>query len=101
MSDLPPIACTLDAGASRARWQSWARLDPTSRLVEAGHDRLVFRFPEEVRDDLLNLVEAERDCCGFVDWDITPAGNDLQLTISGDEMGMAAISAQFGVEPDN
>lgn len=95
---IAPIACTLDAGASRARWASWARLDPPRRLVESHPRRLVFRFPSADGERLLELVRAERECCGFVGWEVKSEGEHLELTISGDEMGVAAITAQFGLE---
>jgi hypothetical protein len=101
MSDHIPIACTLDAGEARARWQEWAKLSPANRLVDISPTRLEFHFPEPVHARLTELVAAERDCCGFLDWELEESGDDLVLTVSGEEMGLAAIAAQFGVaSPD-
>jgi|FLYL01.1.fsa_nt_gi hypothetical protein len=93
------IACTLDSGAAKQRWQEWGRLEPTAKLVHADAGHLQFRFPLEAESELTRLVELERACCGYVDWRLQHRDDGVILTISGERLGIEAIALQFGLDP--
>lgn len=97
--DTIPIACSLDAGEARDRWQDWQSLARTLRGVERlVHDlRLHFTADDATRAELGRLVVAERQCCGFVDWKLDDRGEELVVTISGDPTGVDAMVESFGI----
>jgi hypothetical protein len=43
------------------------------------------------------LVAAERECCGFVDWELQNRGDELRLIVRGDPEGVSAMAESFGV----
>lgn len=58
---------------------------------------LTLGFPADplTRMLLARLVEAERACCGFVEWQLSENGNELTLGISGEPEGINAMAAAF------
>jgi hypothetical protein len=94
-----PIACTLDAGEARERWQQWQSLARTVGQVQRLTNGLSLHFPatDNTRGDLARLVGAERQCCGFVDWQLEDLGEELVLTISGEPAGVEAMVESFGL----
>ena len=50
--------------------------------LEAGL-RLVFRRTPEMQEQLDIMVGLERQCCGFLTFDITTGSKDISLTIEG------------------
>jgi hypothetical protein len=81
-----PIACSLSPGDRATRQLEWASL--SDRLIELDRRNLLditlrFRRDSETRSLLTRLVEAERDCCPFLDLELTPPGSDLALSIRG------------------
>lgn len=57
-------------------------------------DRIVIRYPrrDEIVDELQDLVAAERECCGFADWQITGDADHVELHIRSDPEGLAALT---------
>jgi hypothetical protein len=94
-----PIACTLDAGEARERGPQWQSLARTVGQVQRPVGGLSLHFPatDNIRSDLVRLVGAERQCCGFVDWQLEDLGDVLVLTISGDPAGVEAMVESFGL----
>jgi hypothetical protein len=94
-----PIACSLDKGEARERWQQWQSLARTVGKVERLVHGLTLHFTatDDTRSDLVRLVVAERQCCGFVDWQLEDLGEELVLTISGDPAGVEAMVESFGL----
>ncbi|HUP16086.1 MAG TPA: hypothetical protein VM848_08580 [Acidimicrobiia bacterium] len=92
-----PIACTLDAGEARERWQQWQSLARTVGKVDRVAHGLSLHFTaaDDTRSELVRLVGAERQCCGFVDWQLEELGDELVLTISGDPDGVEAMVESF------
>jgi hypothetical protein len=62
---------------------------------------LTMRFPTsiELSTKLRELVAAESECCGFVDWELQDRGDELHLTVRGDPEGVLAMAENFGVTP--
>ena len=61
--------------------------------------RLTIRFPPgaALSTKLGELVAAEKECCGFVDWQLDEQSDELALTIFGDPAGVLAMAESFGV----
>ena len=96
-----PIACTLapaDVATRARRWQALhERAEPRAEVTPG---RLEFRYPPEagVRDDLLELADAERACCAFVSWEVLAGDEGPVLRVMGPPDGVLAVAAMFGVE---
>ena len=94
-----PIACSLGAGAARDRWQDWQSLARTLQNVERPVHGLELHFTADdaTRAELCRLVVAERQCCGFVAWELEDRGDELVVTIIGDPAGVDAMLESFGL----
>lgn len=97
-----PLACTLDqedGPARMLRWRALAeRAGPVAR--RSGH-RLEVRYEPEpgVLEELSALAAAERECCGFVTWEVGRDGAHLVLRVTADPNApddVAPIAALFG-----
>jgi hypothetical protein len=99
VADRIPIACSLDGDAARRRWEEWNTLLKGRRRVEHSSRNLTIAFPPDrfVWDKLVTLVAAERECCGFVDWELEDHGNEIILSLQGDKAGVMAMAESFGV----
>jgi Cd2+/Zn2+-exporting ATPase len=68
------VACALDRGAMESRLEEWSALRGRA-LVSQSRDGLVvvsaWRHGDGVRDELVRLIEAERECCPFLSFEIT------------------------------
>jgi hypothetical protein len=97
MTDIP-VACTLSPAALRARREGLLsellrRADEHEELPE-GH-RLRFATSEDVLVIIARAVEAERQCCRFLRFQITvePDGGPISLELSGPPGTREFISA--------
>ena len=97
MTDLP-VACTLSPAALRARREGLLsellrRADEHQELPE-GH-RLRFAASEDTLATIARAVEAERECCRFLRFQITvePDGGPIFLELSGPPGTREFISA--------
>lgn len=98
-------ACTLGADDGQDRRRRWRALTeaaaPTARrtgpVVEV-------TYPLDAGEELDSLVNAERQCCQFVDWDIIRRGDSLVLHIAADPERPADIESfadLFGASLDD
>lgn len=67
--------------------------------VQRSPRRLTVHFPtdDELMTELSELVAGERQCCGFVAWELEDLGDEVMLSISGDTDGVTAMAESFGV----
>jgi hypothetical protein len=90
-----PIACSLPAEAAAERLDSLERLAHDA-LIASGRTRegieLRFRADEEVEQALLSFIEAERQCCAFLDFELT-RGSELRLWIGGPQDAEPVLDA--------
>lgn len=94
-----PVACSLEAGAGAQRLARWKALhDKTRPTVLRENDRLVVLYPPtaDARQELTELVAAERECCAFADWQIVGTERGMELQIRADHEGLDAIAALMG-----
>lgn len=78
-----PIACTLGAGDFKARIAWLADLNARA-LAEHRRDGLTLhlRYRAEALGEVEDLVRQERDCCGFLDFQVRPDGAFVDLAIT-------------------
>ena len=94
-----PIACSLNGDEARRRWAEWISVMAARLTVDLLPQLLTVRFPPSVdlSIKLSELVAAESECCGFVDWELHDQGDQLHLIIRGDPHGVLAMAGSFGV----
>lgn len=99
MTNRLPIACSLEGGEARRRWEAWNALMIRRLTFDRSPQHLTLRFPsdDELRAALGELVAAERQCCGFVEWEVNDLGEEVILTVRGDADGVTAMAESFGV----
>jgi hypothetical protein len=94
--ELLPLACTLTPTEGRDRIQEWRTL---FRQFGAGRDEVAGRLTLHFRDapgvavELAKLVEAERQCCAFLEWHLERIGEIWTLRISGAEDAVRTLSS--------
>ncbi|MDQ4143050.1 MAG: hypothetical protein M3198_04760 [Actinomycetota bacterium] len=98
-----PVACSLDAPASKSREQEWESLI-SSHLVDRGAIvdgvKLTFRSSEVSRTEVKRLVDLERDCCAWINWDLREADTSLALEATAEtEEGVKVLRSWFTPEP--
>ena len=100
-ADDAPLACTLDTGQLQDRRAVWRSLEPAVVSATRTDGGVVVRYRGEpqVRELLPGLVEAEAACCAFVQWHVTDDGDDVLLTVTADDDGVAALAAELGAAP--
>jgi hypothetical protein len=86
-----PIACTLDIGAIPSRMEFIAKL-AANALIRSRREvrRLHLTFALDARADVKKLVDLERQCCAFLEFELRDGEREIELTITAPE----------GVEPD-
>jgi hypothetical protein len=77
-----PIACSLSAEDLPERL-AWIRQVTTQSLLAHRLDgtRLHLTYVPEARAELERIVASERQCCGFLDFDIRDAQGGIELVI--------------------
>jgi hypothetical protein len=74
---------------------------PRHLSVDQSPRRLTVRFRgDDVSSaNLSDLVAAESQCCGFVAWELEDVGDEVTLTVRGDQEGVTAMAESFGIHP--
>ena len=78
-----PVACTLDGDTMAGRLSRIRALTDTSLLsheVQGRRLRLAYRL--EAADELRAIVELERSCCAFLDFEVQTRARFVGLTIT-------------------
>lgn len=90
-----PTACTLGPSTGRAQVERWHAFDAQYALsVERDDTRLTVHYAKNTDSirRLRELVDVERDCCSFVDWEVDAGHDDLRLIVTGTPDLLAALS---------
>jgi hypothetical protein len=77
-----PIACTLEGPERAARGRDWEALRARARLGEHRTETTLtttWRRDEGVRAEVERLVAAERECCGFLSFELTIGDDSVTL----------------------
>lgn len=95
-----PLACSLPPGEQVPRMERWEAL-ASSVLISAEATwagvRLRYRREGEVLAELEELARLERDCCGWAEWRVAPAGDEVVLEVTAGGAGAGALQSMFGV----
>jgi hypothetical protein len=97
----PIIACTLNASDQAKRLDRTAELSQRALLGAekiSGGLRLRFSTGPGIRDELEHLIEAESECCSFLDFHLRSHQGDLVLEVTGPEQAQPLIQDLFGSE---
>ena len=93
-----PVACSLEAEALGDRIAEWRALPLIAAEPAPDGVRARVRRAGDAEARLAQLVAAERDCCGFADWQVIAEGDELVLDVrSGAPAGAAAVRELFAV----
>jgi hypothetical protein len=94
-----PIACSLDGHEARRRWNEWSDVMGGRLGAELTSQGLTVRFSTDRagRERLVALVGAERQCCGFVEWELEDQGDEMSLTVRGNLEGVMALAESFEI----
>ena len=93
-----PIACTLTADAFRDRTAELAALAGRALLDRApipGGRRLTFAGDPRTERDLCAVVDAERSCCTFLEFDLRRRDDRLVLDVTGPDDARRLIAELF------
>lgn len=80
-----PFACSLTDERLRVRLEEWLALDKRAllRAENRPSGRLnVYRAGDEIERVLAELIEAEGECCPFLDIAVEREGNEVRLSVS-------------------
>jgi hypothetical protein len=90
-----PIACSLNPAELAERRAAWAALADVALARHVPLDggvRLVFDAGPAVETRVRELVTLERDCCGFMRFEVRASVDAVVLDVSApDAMGIAAV----------
>jgi hypothetical protein len=91
-----PIVCTLDASDVKDRERAWQKL-LGSGLVHRERIRGGIRLTAEpgAAQALLQLVDLERECCAWIDYEMSEAS----VTMTADGDGEAVLAGMFVLTP--
>jgi hypothetical protein len=78
-----PIACTLEAGALASRLTEIQAFTSAYLLTHEMAGRVLrLKYRVEAVQELRRIVELERRCCAFLEFDIAEARDSVVLTVS-------------------
>jgi hypothetical protein len=81
-----PIACSLPASELPDRLAAMTEVGRTSlRSVSSEPNRAELRFDSEAREQVVALVDAERQCCGFMEFSLEERDDEVMLRIEAPE----------------
>lgn len=92
MAGEAPIACTLSATDYRSRLAEIAALSREAlRGVERRGLTLDLRYAPEAADRVRRLVEQERRCCAFLDFELHEGADEIRLLVTAPPAAADAV----------
>jgi MerR family copper efflux transcriptional regulator len=95
VTELPLIACTLDASDQKQRLADWASLLREASRREKTGGGYRYSFAAELEPRVRALAAAEKECCGFLDFELVRTGDELELTVTAPPDADAALRFVF------
>jgi hypothetical protein len=93
------ISCRLNVDELAERGAAWSVLVDRVEIVEQtrapGRFGLAFRATTEDVQAIERLVEAERVCCDWATWSLSPRDDGAVLAVAGDEELLAPLADAF------
>ncbi|THD42837.1 MAG: hypothetical protein E7774_14375 [Bradyrhizobium sp.] len=91
-----PIACALDIGSFQRRSDWIADLNRHALRMSVRDDlRLTLAYDPSAVHDVRRMVEAERICCAFLDFEVSERADVIAVTITAPEGAREAAEALF------
>jgi hypothetical protein len=87
-----PVVCSLNAGDLEQRLAAIGEVGAKSlvdRQEDGGRHLLRFRSDPETQASLEEIIEAERQCCAFLDLSLAKESDHLVLSVAAPEAGQA------------
>ena len=95
MTELPLIACTLDASDQKQRLADWASLLREASGREETAEGIRYSFAAELEPRVRALAAAEKECCAFLELELARVGDELELTVTAPLEAEAAVRFVF------
>jgi len=78
------LSCTLPGSELVQRIEEWRQVAAQARSRTLGRNSVVAVYPleKELRSKLDRLIEAEKDCCSFMTFDVNEADDQLIVELS-------------------
>jgi hypothetical protein len=98
-SNLPLVACSLDAADQEGRLADWAELLAQTTAREETPDGVRYSFPTnaDLKTQVEALAAAEESCCSSLEFNITQVGDQFEMTVTAPPNGRAALRFIFSV----
>ncbi len=96
----PELACSLDSEARkdrRAFFRDRLLADAVRTIRTENGLRIIFRNDPAVRSEIETLVDLERQCCGFLDFELVEDQEQLTLTITGPRAARGVLDQMASV----
>lgn len=99
MTESSEVACSLGATELVDRQQEWRSVledNTLESLKTKSGAKLRLRFTPATLDAVEKLVEAEKDCCPWINWSIVTSDNVISLEASAEtEEGALTLAGMF------
>lgn len=96
-----PNTCSLDSAGQEKRFGEFAEL-AAAALVESERTpdgaRLLLRGDDSVQASLSRLIEAEQQCCSFLEFAVDLHDSDIRVEVSGQPSARPLIDRLFDLE---
>lgn len=97
LSEPAPVACTLGAGDFKARLAWIADLNRRASRSQHRDDlRLELAYAAGARDEVLEMVCGEQECCAFLTFEVREEGGSVRVAIQAPERAREAAETVFG-----
>lgn len=95
---VPPIACSLEAGAVPSRVAEWQALVRFASRREAVVDGIALTFPAsaDLVREVARLAAAEQECCTFFTFTVRLTTGELCLEVQAPADAADVVTAMFG-----
>lgn len=97
-----PISCSLAGESMTDREQQWRAVGAAALRARAFTPtglRLEFEAGRETAHALIDLLAAERDCCGWASWSLTSTAASTVIEVEAEEQAVPVLHAMFGKGP--
>jgi hypothetical protein len=89
--------CGLSDSERSERARRWRRLEPLIHGARRCPSGFRVTFGRAALAEVQSLVEAERRCCGWADWNVDSTTEGAQLVVTGSPEDLAVLAEAFGL----
>jgi len=96
------VACHLAGEDMADREQEWRALGASAlraRTVTPTGLRLEFDAGRETAHALIDLLAAERECCGWASWSLTSTASAVVIEVEAENLAVQILHTMFGNNP--